>query len=471
MTHFPIDTTELSAVLATALSRGGTYADIYFEHSFTGSISLQDADVNRTAGNIDYGAGVRVVCGEHSGYAYVEEVTPERLKEAARTAALIADTPAGAVPPVAALHTMRPETNVYPMLTPWESEGIDTRIPLLRHLEQRLHELEPRIVRVQATLSYKTKYIGFCNSLGICYDDVQPLGSIGVTCVARQSGEGSKSEQAHVSRSFRMGAEMLTDELIEELAVDAVRKVQFALTATQPKGGTMPVVMAAGAGGILLHEAIGHAFEADFNRKNESIFSDKLGQQICHPNIRVVDDGTLMHNRGSINFDDEGVAGQKTYLVYDGRLTGYLHDRISARHYGVEPTGNGRRESFRHLPIPRMRSTYMEGGTATEEELIRDVKQGIYVRDFTNGQVQIGAGDFTFFVKSGYLIEQGRLTTPVKDINIIGNGPQALADIVGVANNPLIDNSTWTCGKEGQSCPVTCGMPSVSVKALTVGGV
>jgi TldD protein len=178
-----------------------------------------------------------------------------------------------------------------------------------------------------------------------------------------------------------------------------------------------------------------------------------------------------MHNRGSINFDDEGVAGQKTYLVYDGRLTGYLHDRISARHYGVEPTGNGRRESFRHLPIPRMRSTYMEGGTATEEELIRDVKQGIYVRDFTNGQVQIGAGDFTFFVKSGYLIEQGRLTTPVKDINIIGNGPQALADIVGVANNPLIDNSTWTCGKEGQSCPVTCGMPSVSVKALTVGGV
>jgi TldD protein len=232
----------------------------------------------------------------------------------------------------------------------------------------------------------------------------------------------------------------------------------------------MPVVLAAGAGGILLHEAIGHAFEADFNRKNESIFSDKLGQQICDPHINIVDDATLPHNRGSLNFDDEGVAGQRTYLVREGRLDSYLHDRISARHYGVEPTGNGRRESFRHLPIPRMRATYMEGGTATEEELIHSVRKGIYVRDFTNGQVQIGAGDFTFFVKSGYLIEEGQLTRPVKDINIIGNGPQALADIEGVANNPLIDHSTWTCGKEGQSCPVTCGMPSVLVRELAVGG-
>jgi TldD protein len=282
--------------------------------------------------------------------------------------------------------------------------------------------------------------------------------------------DGERSEQAHVSRSFRMGAEMLTDELIEELATEVVRKAQFALEASQPEGGTMPVVLAAGAGGILLHEAIGHAFEADFNRKNESIFSDKLGQVICDTHINIVDDATLPHNRGSLNFDDEGVAGQRTYLVREGRLDSYLHDRISALHYGVAPTGNGRRESFRHLPIPRMRATYMEGGTATEEELIHSVRKGIYVRDFTNGQVQIGAGDFTFFVKSGYLIEEGRLTRPVKDINIIGNGPQALADIEGVAANPLVDNSTWTCGKEGQSCPVTCGMPSVLVRELTVGG-
>jgi TldD protein len=408
---------------------------------------------------------VRVVQGDHSGYAYVEEITPEQLQQAARTAARIADTPGAAVLPLPP--TRLRSANRYPMLSPWEDEGIDRRIPRLQQLEQRMRALEPRIVRVQATLSYKTQHVGFCNSLGDYYEDLRPLGSLGVSCVVR---DGERSEQAHVSRSFRMGAEMLTDELIEELATEVVRKAQFALEASQPEGGTMPVVLAAGAGGILLHEAIGHAFEADFNRKNESIFSDKLGQVICDTHINIVDDATLPHNRGSLNFDDEGVAGQRTYLVREGRLDSYLHDRISALHYGVAPTGNGRRESFRHLPIPRMRATYMEGGTATEEELIHSVRKGIYVRDFTNGQVQIGAGDFTFFVKSGYLIEEGRLTRPVKDINIIGNGPQALADIEGVAANPLVDNSTWTCGKEGQSCPVTCGMPSVLVRELTVGG-
>jgi TldD protein len=467
MNHFPIDDSTLREVLCAALSTGGDYADIYLEHTFTGNINLQDSDVNRAAAGIDYGAGVRVVKGDHSGYAYTEEITPERLREAARTAARIADSRTAAFALPSHFTQLRTD-NRYPIIHHWQEESIDRLIPYLRRLEQRLRDMESRIVRVQATLGYKTKYIAFCNSLGVCYEDVQPLGSLGVTCVIR---EGEVLEQAHCSRSLRMGTEMLNDALVEELAEQCVRKAQFALTATQPTGGCMPVVMAAGAGGILLHEAIGHAFEADFNRKNESIFSDRLGEKICDATICVVDDGTQMHNRGSINFDDEGVLGQKTYIVRDGVLTSYLHDRISARHYGVDPTGNGRRESFRHLPIPRMRSTYMEGGTATEEELIRAAGHGIYVQDFTNGQVQIGAGDFTFFVKSGYLIEGGRLTTPVKDINIIGNGPQALADILGVASNPVVDNSTWMCGKEGQSCPVTCGMPSVWVRELTVGGV
>jgi TldD protein len=232
----------------------------------------------------------------------------------------------------------------------------------------------------------------------------------------------------------------------------------------------MPVVMGAGGSGILLHEAIGHAFEADFNRKNISIFSDKLGKRICNEHINVADDGTIPFNRGSVNFDDEGAEGQKTYIVRQGVLDSYLHDRISARHYGVSPTGNGRRDTFRCVPIPRMRATYMEAGNVSEEEIIHTVRQGIYVDNFTNGQVQIGAGDFTFFVKSGYLIENGRLTQPIKDINIIGNGPRALADITLVADNPRIANGTWTCGKDGQSCPVTCGMPTALVSRLTVGG-
>lgn len=231
----------------------------------------------------------------------------------------------------------------------------------------------------------------------------------------------------------------------------------------------MPVVMGAGASGILLHEAMGHAFEADFNRKGQSVFSGRIGQQVCDRSINIVDDGTIAGNRGACSYDDEGVPGQKTYMVKDGILNSYLHDRISAGWYGVAPTGNGRRESFRFNPIPRMRATYMESGSATAADIIASVGKGIYVDEFSNGQVKIGEGDFTFYVKSGYLIENGKLTAPVKDINIIGNGPQALSDIVCVGNDLKIDNGTWTCGKE-QSVPVSCGIPTVLVKSLTVGG-
>lgn len=231
----------------------------------------------------------------------------------------------------------------------------------------------------------------------------------------------------------------------------------------------MPVVMGAGASGILLHEAMGHAFEADFNRKGQSIFSDKMGQKICDSHITIVDDGTIPGNRGAVNIDDEGVRGQRTQMVTNGVLTSYLHDRISAKYYGTEPTGNGRREGFRFNPIPRMRTTYMESGNARKEEIIASVKNGIYVDEFTNGQVKIGEGDFTFFVNSGYLIENGKFTQPVKDINVIGNGPKALADIIAVGNDLKIDEGSWTCGK-GQSCPVSCGIPTVLIKNLTVGG-
>ena len=232
----------------------------------------------------------------------------------------------------------------------------------------------------------------------------------------------------------------------------------------------MPVVMGAGASGILLHEAMGHAFEADFNRKGQSIFAGRMGERVCRKGINVIDDGTLEASRGSCNYDDEGVPGQKTYMVTDGILTSYLHDRISAWSYGVKPTGNGRRESFRYNPIPRMRTTYMEGGAdGSVQDLIASVKKGIFVDQFANGQVKIGEGDFTFYVKNGALIENGRLTMPVKDINIIGNGPQALADIEAVASDLRIDEGTWTCGKE-QSVAVSCGIPSVLIRNLTVGG-
>jgi len=287
-------------------------------------------------------------------------------------------------------------------------------------------------------------------------------------CIMEQNGQ---IENFFVGRSYRMGSEFLTNELIDELSSEVVAKTSQLFLATKPTAGEMEVVMGAGESGILLHEAIGHAFEADFNRKKLSIFTDKMGQKIAENFVTIIDDGTIPGKRGTLNFDDEGNPSAKTVIVNDGILTSYLHDRISAKYYKVNPTGNGRRQDFRNIPIPRMRCTYMENGPHKREEIIASVKNGVYVDTFSNGQVNIGQGDFTFFVKFGYLIENGKLTKPIKDFNIIGNGPQALADVVMVADDLIINNGLWTCGKDGQGAPVSMGLPTVKVKKLPVGGI
>lgn len=465
MNHFGVTETDLKKVLAAALEKGGDYADLYFEHTFNNDVSLKDGKVNNCGANIDFGMGVRVLAGDQSGYAYVEGVTLEEMLRAARTAARIASS--GKAGKVAGLTEKTIGKNRYVVTNPWEEVSVKDKIPYLEKLNEKVFSLDKRVSKVQAYLSDSTSHVFFCNSEGISYYDYRPMVSFTVVCIMEENG---KMENGYVGRSYRKGFEFLTDDIIDVLAREAVDQTAILFKAVKPKGGEMPVVMGAGGSGILLHEAIGHAFEADFNRKRTSIFCDLLGKKVCDEHINVVDDGTIPFNRGSVNFDDEGVEGQKTYLVKDGILTSYLHDRISAKHYGIAPTGNGRRDTFRNMPIPRMRATYMEAGNMKEADIISTVKNGIYVDTFTNGQVQIGAGDFTFFVKSGYLIEDGKLTQPIKDINIIGNGPKALADITMVANNEKIDNGTWTCGKDGQSCPVTCGMPSALVSKLTVGG-
>ena len=465
LAHFNVSENDLRKVMAVALEKGGDYADLYFQHTFSNSVALQDGAVNRASSNIDYGVGIRVVSGDQQGYAFVENITLDEMIKAARVASRIANGSAK-VPPVKTDEQVF--KNHYPILNSWEDQSIQGKIPFLQKMNERVFALDPRVVKVNASINDETSYVLYYNSDGtLCYD-VRPMVIMSTNCVMQQ---GDQIESAYSSRAARRDASFLTDDLVEEIAVEAYEKAAIMFDAVKPKGGEMPVVMAAGGSGILLHEAIGHAFEADFNRKNTSIFSDKLGKQICDKNISVVDDGTIEFDRGSINFDDEGIGVQRTYIVQEGVLTSYLHDRISADFYGVAPTGNGRRESFRQIPIPRMRSTYMENGNCTEEDIIANVKNGVYVDTFTNGQVQIGAGDFTFFVKTGYLIENGKLTQPIKDINIIGNGPKALADITMVANNLKIDQSGGTCGKDGQACPVSMGLPSVLVKQLTVGGV
>jgi len=461
---FGVSTEDLKRLTETALSKGGEYSDLFFEHSTVDELTLRDGEVNGAGSHIDYGMGVRVVSGDQTGYAYTEITTMNEMTNAAKAASLIALESGKSIP--AADITPQEFKNHYPILKSWEESDISSRAPFIKELNDKIFSLDNRVNKVIAKLTNSTTQVLFYNSLGTLCSDERPMATLSVTVIMQS---GSRVENGSASRSYRMGSEFLTHNLIDEIAQEAVKRTAILFEAGIPEGGEMPVVMGAGGSGILLHEAIGHAFEADFNRQNISIFSDKLGKKICSSEISVVDDGTVQGNRGSVNFDDEGVAGQKTFMVTEGYLTSYLHDRISASYYKTAPTGNGRRESFRYMPLPRMRATYMNNGTSKESDIISSVKKGIFVDNFSNGQVQIGAGDFTFFVKSGYMIENGKLTMPVKDVNIIGNGPKALADIVAVADNSYIDNGSWTCGKE-QYCPVSCGMPSVLINKLTVGG-
>ena len=465
--RFGVTEEQLRSLVAEGLRAGGDWCDLYFEDTSYHDLLLRDGIVGSGGYHVDYGCGIRVLKGEKTGYAYAETTDFPSLLSAAKAAGAIATAaPFHGSQPTAA-STAPAIADLYPELEPWENAEIAGFVPFLQKIEAGIRARDSRVLKVVAILSYSVSDILMYNSLGELTTDHRPLGSISVQVIFQQ---GERTENNTVSRSLRMGAEFINDAVLEDLVSRAVEGIDARFEARRPKGGQMPVVMGAGASGILLHEAMGHAFEADFNRKGQSIFSDRMGSRICRPGINILDDATVPASRGACNYDDEGVPGQKTYMVTDGVLTSYLHDRISAGYYGVAPTGNGRRESFRYNPIPRMRATYMESGPdGTKEDLIASVKRGIYVDQFANGQVKIGEGDFTFFVKSGFLIEKGRLTMPVKDINIIGNGPQALADIQAVAGDLRIDEGTWTCGKE-QSVAVSCGIPSVLIGNLTVGG-
>ncbi len=462
---FQVSEAQLSRLAGKGLKGGGSYCDLYFENTSYNDLLLRDGIVSSGGFHIDYGVGIRVLKGEKTGYAYSESTDSRSMAEAATAASKIAE---GGEGNAAGIHSKACPTpkDRYPYEYDWRSTDAASLVPWMEKLKEKIAAKDSRIVKIIVSFSGQVSDIMMFNSLGELTYETRPMGILSASVVFSQNG---RIENKNASRAYRAGTEMLTEDLLDGIADSIVSGIDERFAAKRPKGGQMPVVMGAGASGILLHEAMGHAFEADFNRKGQSVFSEKMGQKICDGNISIVDDGTIPFGRGSINFDDEGVPGQKTYMVKDGVLTSYLHDRISAGFYGVPPTGNGRRESFRYAPIPRMRATYMESGKADKESIIASVKKGIYVDQFSNGEVQIGEGDFTFFVKSGFMIENGRLTRPVKDINIIGNGPEALADIVAVGNDLMIDEGAWTCGK-GQSCPVSCGIPTVLINKLTVGG-
>lgn len=463
--HFGVTKKTIREVMQAALSRGGDYCDLYFQHRIRNYIGLEDKAVNRAYNTVDFGVGIRVLNGDQTGYSFTEEVTPAAMKLAAQTAANIASSGKKVKP--AELKTKNLPA-YYEIRTSWEEVPIDKKIPYLQTINEKVFAADSRIIKSNINFNNETSYILIITSEGKVAYDYQPMGQIAVSCTAEQNG---RKEQNYFDLAGRLGIEFFTPDKIDLLAERAVKSTVALFDAVKPEAGEMEVVLAAGNSGILLHEAIGHGMEADFNRKNISIFSDKIGKPVAKEFVSIVDDATNPNIRGSINVDDEANDTEKTFLVENGIMKSYLHDRISAKYYNVKPTGNGRRESFRHVPQPRMRNTYMLPGPHTKEEIISSVKKGIYAETFTNGQVFIGAGDFTFYVKSGYLIEEGKLTKPIKDVNIIGNGPQVLKDIVMVANDLKMAEGGWTCGKNGQGVPVSQGLPTVKVSKITVGGV
>ena len=462
---FGVDERLIREALSWALSQGGDYADLFFQHRVSHNFVLEDGSVNRAFKGTELGVGVRVVKGGQTGYAFTEDLTLESVSEAARTAATIAEGPRREIP--GRFHVTGGLPSRYATQRRWDNVRPEEKLPLLSGLNDRTFSMNPAIRKVNITFGDEMSAILIADSLGRIVEDIQPMTLLYLGCVAEKNGE---REQNTYGVSARQDMSFYSQDRLDLMVREAVDRTMILFDAVQAPAGEMPVVLGAGASGILLHEAIGHGMEADFNRKGTSIYADKIGKKIANSFVNVVDEGTAQGARGSINIDDEGNEVGRTNLVEGGILATYLHDSISAKHYGVKPTGNGRRESYQYPPMPRMRSTYMLPGPHKKEEIIASVKKGLYCTNFTNGQVQIGAGDFTFYVKNGYLIEDGKLTRPIKDVNIIGNGPKVLEQIDMVADDLTIDQGGWTCGKDGQSVPVSQGIPTVRVASITVGG-
>jgi TldD protein len=453
-------------VLAQALSRGGDYADLYFEHTLTNSLGLEDGKVNRAASDVALGVGIRTVKGDQVGYGFTQELSETSMLAAAATAATIANS--GGRKPAGEFIRLK-TTDYYPVKTLLSAIPLEAKLPLVQSMNDRCFALSTLVVKVTAAFVDQQKRILVMTSDGVKAEDLQPRTYLFATAVAEKNG---KRERAGWNIGGRREFAFYTPAVAEEIAKSAVSRAVVLFDAVQPPAGEMPVVLGPGVTGVLLHEAIGHGMEADFNRKNLSTFSAMIGRKVAEPFVTIVDDGTVPNLMGSINFDDEGTPGQKTVLVDKGILTSYMHDRISARFYGLKSTGNGRRQSYQHYVIPRMRNTYMLAGPAKREDVIKAAGKGIYVEDVANGQVKIGEGDFAFYVSQGRMIENGKLGAPIKDVNIMGNGPKMLANITAVADDFAFSlGGAGSCGKDGQAAPVGFGQPSCLVKSLTVGGV
>jgi TldD protein len=464
--RFAITERDLEHYLSEALSAGGDYADLYFEYLSTSSIGMDEGIVKSANEGVTLGVGVRVIAGERTGYAYSDDLSPEKIRKAARVAACIARGPASVV------KTGFDQANrhdLYPMLRAPHEMGLVERVELVKRADRAARAYDPRVFQVQATYADSLRHVLVATSEGRLTFDRQPMARMGVTVLARQ-GDGEPQE-GHSGGGGRVTLDFFLNEKTPEyFAREAGRQAIVQLGAVEAPAGEMTVVLGPGWPGILLHEAVGHGLEADFNRKKVSAFSGRVGQQVASPLCTVIDDGTIGSRRGSLNMDDEGVATQRNVLIENGVLRGYLQDKLSSRLMHAQPTGSGRRESYQQIPMPRMTNTYMLAGQSDPEEIIRSVDRGIYCTTFGGGQVDITSGNFVFAASESYLIENGRLTRPVRGASLIGNGPEALKYVSMVGNDLKLDEGVGICSKEGQHVPVGVGIPTLKIDRMTVGG-
>jgi len=463
--HYGLSSGDLERYLGAALSAGGDYADLYFEYLTSTSIMVDESLVKSASQGISAGCGVRVISGERTGYAYSDDLAPEKILHAARTAALIASGPSKQ--PVVSLKE-NSSRNLYPLPAPPVGDDVGAKVELVMRADRAARAYDPRVVQVRASYADEMRRILVIGSDGTFATDFQPLARMNVFCIVKQaqtSSKGSSGGGGRVSLDY-----FQKEKTPEHFAREAARQAIVQLEAREAPAGEMEVVLGPGWPGVLLHEAIGHGLEADFNRKKTSAFAGLIGKRVAGEKCTVVDNGAMPSRRGSINVDDEGAPTQNTVLIEKGILKGYLSDKLSSRLMGIADTGNGRRESYEHIPMPRMTNTYMLAGQDDPADIIKSVKRGLYAVNFGGGQVDITNGKFVFSASEAYLIEDGVVTAPVKNATLIGNGPDVLTRVSMVGNDLQLDEGIGTCGKDGQSVPVGVGIPTLKVDRLTVGG-
>jgi TldD protein len=462
---FSLSEADLSRTFGQIMSHQVDYADLYFQYARSEAWSLDEGIVKSGSFNIDQGVGVRAISGEKTAFAYSDDISRMALTDAATAVRAIAAAGQDGVLP--ALQATRQARALYVPNDPLASLPAEAKVKLLERLEGFAKAADPRVVQVMASLAGEYEVILVAGSDGRLAADVRPLVRCSISVIVEANG---KREQGASGGGGRFDYAYFSDAQLQRYAQEAVHQAVTNLVAEAAPAGQMSVVLGSGWPGILLHEAVGHGLEGDFNRKGSSTFSGRVGQRVASKGVTVIDDGTIADRRGSLNIDDEGNATQRNVLIEDGILKGYMQDSLNARLMGVAPTGNGRRESFAHLPLPRMTNTMMLAGQHDPQEIIRSVKKGIYAVNFGGGQVDITSGKFVFSMSEAYLIEDGKVTRPIKGATLIGNGPEAMNKVSMIGNDLALDPGVGTCGKDGQSVPVGVGQPTLRIDGLTVGG-